>query len=61
MDIEDLEPRKKQPKLKDLDALGVEELEAYLAELQAEAERVRVKIESKKTYLAGADGLFKRS
>jgi len=61
MDIEDLEPRQKQPKPKDLDALGVEELEAYLAELQAEAERVRAKIESKKTYLAGADGLFKHS
>ena len=61
MDIEDLEPRHKQPKPKDLDAMGVDELEAYLAELQAEVERVTAKIESKKTYLAGADSLFKSS
>jgi uncharacterized small protein (DUF1192 family) len=61
MDIEDLEPRNKQPKPKDLDVLGVDELANYLAELEAEAERVKAKIESKKTYLAGADSLFKRS
>jgi uncharacterized small protein (DUF1192 family) len=61
MDIEDLEPRHKQPKPKDLDVLGVDELANYLAELEAEAERVKAKIESKKTYLAGADSLFKRS
>lgn len=61
MDIEDLEPRHKQTKPKDLDAMGVDELAAYLAELQAEAERVKAKIESKKTYLAGADTFFKPS
>ena len=41
--------------------MGVDELEAYLAELQAEVERVKAKIESKKTYLVGADAFFKRS
>ena len=61
MDIEDLEPRHKKAKPKDLDAMGVDELEAYLVDLQAEAERVKAKIESKKTYLAGADTLFKSS
>lgn len=60
MDIEDLEPRQKQPKPKDLDAMGVDDLAAYLAELEAEADRVKAKIASKKTYLAGADTLFKR-
>ena len=35
MDLEDLEPRKQKPKPKDLDALGVEELEAYIEELAA--------------------------
>jgi uncharacterized small protein (DUF1192 family) len=60
MDLEDLEPRKQQPKPKDLEALGVDELEAYLAELEEEAERVRAKIAAKKAYLSGAEDLFKR-
>lgn len=59
MDLEDLEPRKQKPKPKDLDIMGVEELEDYLAELQAEAERVKEKITAKKAYLSGATGLFK--
>ncbi len=59
MDIEDLEPQKKKPQPKDLDAMGLEELEGYLAELEAEAARVKAKIESKKSYLAGAAGLFR--
>ena len=59
MDLEDLEPRKQAPKPKDLDGMGVEELRDYLALLEAEAERVKAKIESKKTYLAGAEDFFK--
>ncbi len=59
MDLEDLEPRKKQPKPKDLEPLGVEELEAYLAVLEAEAARVRDKITAKRAYLSGAAALFK--
>jgi uncharacterized small protein (DUF1192 family) len=59
MDLEDLEPRKQQPKPKDLESMGVEELEEYLAELESEAERVREKIAAKKAYLSGAAGLFK--
>jgi len=59
MDIEDLEPRNKTPKPRDLDAMGVDELEEYLAELHAEAARVAAKIESKKGYLADARNFFK--
>ncbi len=59
MDLEDLEPRKQQPKPKDLESMGVEELEEYLAELESEAERVREKIAAKKAYLSGAADLFK--
>ncbi|MDJ0936173.1 MAG: DUF1192 domain-containing protein [Kiloniellales bacterium] len=59
MELEDLEPRTKQPKPKDLENLGVEELEEYLAKLEAEAERVKEKIAAKKAYLSGADSLFK--
>jgi len=60
MDLEDLEPRKQKPKPKDLEAMGVDELEAYLAELEQEADRVREKVAAKKAYLSGADSLFKR-
>jgi len=59
MDLDDLEPRKQKPKPKDLESLGVEELEDYLAELRAEAERVEQKIAAKKSYLSGAGSLFK--
>ncbi|MEQ8354731.1 MAG: DUF1192 domain-containing protein [Kiloniellaceae bacterium] len=59
MDIEDLEPRKQKPKPRDLESLGVDELENYLADLEAEAERVKQKIAAKKSYLSGADSLFK--
>ncbi len=60
MDLDDLEPRKQKPKPRDLEAMGVDELEAYLAELEQEADRVREKIPAKKAYLSGAESLFKR-
>ncbi len=60
MDIEDLEPRKAIEKPKDLDALGVDQLESYLGELLAEVETVKAKISAKKAYLDGAAAaLFK--
>lgn len=59
MDLDDLEPRKTKPKPKDLDVMGVAELEEYLAELDAEAARVKEKLAAKKAYLSGAEGLFK--
>lgn len=59
MDLDDLDPRQGKPKPRDLDALGVEELEAYLTRLGEEAERVRQKIAAKKAYLSGVAGLFK--
>jgi len=59
MEIEDLEPRKAKPKPRDLDALGVAELEDYLSDLLGEVERVKQKIAAKKAYLGGVAGLFK--
>ncbi len=59
MDIEELEPQKKKAAPRDLDAMGVEQLEEYLAELEAEVERVRSTITEKKDYLAGAQDFFK--
>ena len=40
-------------------SLGVEQLEEYLAEIEAEAQRVRAKIAEKKDYLDGAEKFFK--
>lgn len=59
MDFEDLEPRKALVKPMDLDSLGVEELKDYLEELEAEADLVRKKIESKSNYKGAAAAFFK--
>ncbi len=59
MDLDELEPQKKKAAPKDLEALGVEQLEEYLAELEVEAERVRAKLAEKRAYLAGAQAFFK--
>ena len=59
MDAEDLEPRTKRPKLRDLDAMGLGELEDYIVELKAEIERVEAKLKAKRAHLTGAAGLFK--
>ena len=59
VDSDDLEPRKPIEKPKDLDLMGVEELAAYLEELEAEATRVKAKMAQKKSYREGAATLFK--
>ncbi len=59
MDVEDLEPRKALEKPQDLDLLGVQELNDYLAALEAEADRVRKKIASKSDYKSAAAAFFK--
>ncbi len=59
MDIEELEPQKKKAAPRDLDAMGVEQLENYLAEIEAEVARVQAKITEKTDYLAGAQQFFK--
>jgi uncharacterized small protein (DUF1192 family) len=48
MDFEDLEPRKQPPKPRDLSGWSVDELNAYIANLQTEIERARAVIGSKK-------------
>jgi uncharacterized small protein (DUF1192 family) len=59
MELEDLEPRKKAPAPRELDSLSIEELKEYIAQLEAEIERVKLKIAGKEAHLAGAAGLFK--
>jgi uncharacterized small protein (DUF1192 family) len=61
MELEDLEPRKKVAAPRELDSLSIEELKEYIAQLEAEIERVKLKIAAKEDHLAGAAGLFKNS
>ena len=60
MDEEELEPRRKAPKLRDLAPLAIAELENYITELESENARVRNEIAAKRTQRGGADTLFKR-
>jgi len=60
MDEEELEPRRRPAKPKDLTLLGIEELKSYVAELEAEIARVRVEITAKLGQRSGAEALFKR-
>jgi len=61
MDESDLEPRRKPAQPKDLTLLGIEELETYVAELEAEIARVRVEIAAKLRQRRGAEALFRPS
>jgi uncharacterized small protein (DUF1192 family) len=60
MEPEDLEPRKKPPKPKDLTPFSVEELNEYIAMLEAEIARARAAIGAKQAHRAGADSLFRK-
>jgi uncharacterized small protein (DUF1192 family) len=60
MDEEEFEPRRKRAQPKDLTLMGIEELESYIAELEAEIARVRVEITAKLGQRRGAESLFKR-
>jgi uncharacterized small protein (DUF1192 family) len=60
MDEEELEPRRKRAQPKDLTLLGIEELESYIADLEAEIARVRTEIAAKLGQRRGAEALFKR-
>jgi uncharacterized small protein (DUF1192 family) len=60
MDESELEPRHKPAQPKDLSLMGIAELEAYIAALEAEIARVRVEINAKRGHRGGAEALFKR-
>lgn len=60
MDEEELEPRHKRPQPKDLSLMGIAELEAYIAGLEAEIARARAEITAKLGQRRGAEALFKR-
>ena len=60
MEDEDLDPRRKTPKKRDLTPLSIDELEAYIAEMEGEILRVREAISAKRQQRGGAESLFKR-
>jgi uncharacterized small protein (DUF1192 family) len=60
MEEDELEPRRKRSQLRDLTLLGIEELESYVAELEAEIARVRLEVSAKLGQRRGAEALFKR-
>jgi uncharacterized small protein (DUF1192 family) len=59
MDTDDLEPKRPTLEPKDLDLMGVEELQDYLDELKAEVARVEAKIGTKSDYKSSAESFFK--
>jgi len=58
--IDDLEPQKQSKKPKSLDAMSVDELHAYVAELKAEIVRVEAAITAKKAHIDAVSALFKK-
>lgn len=60
MEDQDLEPQKQKPKPRDLEPLSIEALNEYIAEMEAEIDRVRRAIAAKQGHRVGAEGLFKR-
>ena len=60
IDVDDLEPLRRKPKPRDLDALSVEELNEYIANMEAEIRRVREKIAAKQSHTSAAAALFKK-
>jgi uncharacterized small protein (DUF1192 family) len=57
---DDLEPRTKKPKPKDLSLLSVSDLESYIEALRAEIVRAEGEIAGRKKQKSGAEALFKR-
>lgn len=60
MDLDELEPRKKNVEPRNLEVMGVKELEDYIAELEAEIARVKAVIAGKSTHKSAAEKFFKR-
>ncbi|MEJ0070388.1 MAG: DUF1192 domain-containing protein [Pseudomonadota bacterium] len=60
MALEPDEPLTPKPALKNLETMSVDELEAYIGELEGEIARTRQAIALKRSIRGGADALFKR-
>lgn len=60
IDPEELEPRTKAPKPRNLETMSIEELKAYVDELKAEIDRVRQAIAGKEAARHGAESVFRK-
>ncbi len=60
IDPDELEPRKPAAQKRNLDVMGLAELQAYIAELETEIARAKSAIAAKQSVRAGAEALFKR-
>jgi len=60
VEFEDLEPKHKQVKPKDLSSWGIGELEAYIERLQGEIARAQAAIDAKGKHRNAADSFFKK-
>ena len=56
---DDLEQKKAKLEKPNLDVMSIEELHDYVAEMEAEIERVRTMIKAKTTHRGAADAFFK--
>lgn len=60
MDTDDLEPLREKPTAADLETLSVDELQAYIADLEAEIDRIRLAIAEKSDHKNAAEQFFKK-
>lgn len=56
---DDLDPKKKAAKLRNLEPMSVDELAAYVEEMKTEIVRVEAEISRKKAYAQAASSFFK--
>ena len=59
-DLDDLDPRQKKPKPRNLDDLNIEDLKEYVVALKAEIDRVEAKIKAKQSHAQAAASFFKK-
>lgn len=60
MDLDELDPRQKKAKPRDLSGYSVDELNDYIAMLEAEIVRVREDIARKQSHMNAAAAFFKK-
>ena len=59
MEEQDLEPRNRKPKPRDLEVMSIESLREYIEEMETEIQRVHAAISAKKNWRDNADSFFK--